>query len=81
MSFDRNNTADTIKSIVAQQLNIDKATITEDASLTSLGADSLDRVEIVMKLEEDFSVEIDDDAADKILTVGQAIDYIHGLRK
>ena len=76
MSFDRNNTADTIKSIVAQQLNIDKA-----ASLTSLGADSLDRVEIVMKLEEDFSVEIDDDAADKILTVGQAIDYILGLRK
>lgn len=81
MPFDRNNTADKVISIVAQQLNINKSTISEEANLTSLGADSLDRVEIVMKLEEDFSVEIDDDAADKILTVGQAIDYVHGLRK
>ncbi len=81
MSFDRASTAEKVISIIAQQLNVDKSTISEDATLTSLGADSLDRVEIVMKLEEDFSIEIDDDAADKITTVGQAIDYINNLRK
>jgi acyl carrier protein len=63
--------------IVADQLGVDKDKITPDTSFVNdLGADSLDTVELVMELEEEFDITIPDDAAEKIQTVGQAIDFI-----
>lgn len=66
-----------VKKIVVEHLGIDESKVTESASLIDdLGADSLDAVELVMAFEEEFGVEIPDDAADKIVTVQDAIDYI-----
>ena len=63
--------------IVSEQLGVDKEKITRETSFVNdLGADSLDTVELVMELEEEFDINIPDDAAEKITTVGQAIDYI-----
>jgi len=63
--------------IVAEQLGSNKDQITRDTSFVNdLGADSLDTVELVMELEEEFDINIPDDAAEKIQTVGQAIDHI-----
>jgi len=63
--------------IVADQLGVDKEKITRETSFVNdLGADSLDTVELVMELEEEFDINIPDDAAEKIQTVGQAIDFI-----
>ncbi len=63
--------------IVAEQLGVDKEKINEGTSFVNdLGADSLDTVELVMELEEEFDITIPDDAAEKIQTVGQAIDFI-----
>ena len=63
--------------IVSEQLGVDKAKITPETSIINdLGADSLDTVELVMELEEEFAISIPDDAAEKIQTVGQAIDFI-----
>ncbi|MFN3550341.1 MAG: acyl carrier protein [Endomicrobiia bacterium] len=66
-----------VKSIVAESLGVDINEVTENASFVNdLGADSLDTVELVMTLEEQFGIEIPDEDAEKIQTVGQAIDYI-----
>ena len=63
--------------IVAEQLGVDKEKITAETSFVNdLGADSLDTVELVMELEEEFDIQIPDDQAEKIKTVGEAIDYI-----
>ena len=63
--------------IVAEQLSVNKDQITRETSFVNdLGADSLDTVELVMELEEEFDINIPDDAAEKIQTVGQAIDHI-----
>ena len=63
--------------IVAEQLGVGKDQIARETSFVNdLGADSLDTVELVMELEEEFDINIPDDAAEKIQTVGQAIDYI-----
>ncbi len=78
---DRNDTKSRIIALVSEQLNIDKNNIDELASLSSLGADSLDRVEIIMKIEEEFGIEINDEDAESLSTVGEAIDYVNGLRK
>ena len=69
--------ADKVKSIIVEQLGVDEEEVTPDASFVDdLGADSLDVVELVMAFEEEFGVEIPDDAAEKITTVGDAISYI-----
>ncbi len=69
--------ADRVKKIVVEHLGVDAAKVTESASfIDDLGADSLDTVELVMAFEEEFGVEISDDAASKILSVKDAIDYI-----
>ncbi|GAB4295224.1 MAG: acyl carrier protein [Desulfuromonadia bacterium] len=66
-----------VKEIVAEQLNVEEAQVTNDASfMDDLGADSLDTVELVMALEEEFDIEISDEDAEKIQTVQDAIDYI-----
>ena len=70
-------TADRVKKIVVEHLGVDAETVTEEASfIDDRGADSLDIVELVMAFEEEFGVEIPDDAAEKITTVKDAIDYI-----
>ena len=70
-------TADRVKKIVVEHLGVEEDKVTPDASfIDDLGADSLDIVELVMAFEEEFSVEIPDDAAEKITTVKDAIDYI-----
>ena len=69
--------AERVIDIVAEQLGVDKEKVTPDTSFVNdLGADSLDTVELVMELEEEFDINIPDDAAEKIQTVGQAIDFI-----
>ncbi len=70
-------TADRVKKIVVEHLGVEGDKVTEDASfIDDLGADSLDIVELVMAFEEEFGVEIPDDAAEKISTVRDAIEYI-----
>jgi acyl carrier protein len=70
-------TADRVKKIVVEHLGVESDKVTEDASfIDDLGADSLDTVELVMAFEEEFGVEIPDDAAEKITTVSDAITYI-----
>ena len=67
-----------VKKIVAEQLGVKEEEVTNDASFVDdLGADSLDTVELVMALEEEFETEIPDEDAEKITTVQQAIDYIN----
>ncbi|MEE4348728.1 MAG: acyl carrier protein [Pacificimonas sp.] len=69
--------AERVKKIVVEHLGVEPEKVTEEASfIDDLGADSLDTVELVMAFEEEFGVEIPDDAAEKILTVKDAIDYI-----
>ena len=68
---------DKVKSIVAEQLGVKVEEVTPVASfIDDLGADSLDTVELVMALEEEFNIEIPDEDAEKITTVGDAIKYI-----
>lgn len=67
-----------VKSIVAEQLGVKEDEVTNDASFVDdLGADSLDTVELVMALEEEFETEIPDEEAEKITTVQQAIDFVN----
>ncbi len=69
--------ADRVKKIVVEHLGVDDAKVTDGASfIDDLGADSLDTVELVMAFEEEFGIEIPDDAAEKIVTVQDAVKYI-----
>jgi acyl carrier protein len=71
------DTAERVKKIVVEHLNVDADKVTENASfIEDLGADSLDTVELVMAFEEEFGIEIPDDAAESIVTVGDAVKYI-----
>jgi acyl carrier protein len=66
--------------IVAEQMGVDKAEITRDTSfINDLNADSLDTVELVMEFEDEFEMSIPDEEAEKIQTVGQAVDYIKSV--
>lgn len=66
-----------VKKIIGEQLGVEEDEVTPEASFVEdLGADSLDTVELVMALEEEFGIEIPDEDAEKILTVGKALDYI-----
>ncbi|APG26710.1 acyl carrier protein [Syntrophotalea acetylenivorans] len=66
-----------VKQIVAEQLGVEEDQVTAEAAfMDDLGADSLDTVELVMALEEEFDIEISDEDAEKIATVGDAISYI-----
>ena len=71
-----------VKKIVAEQLGVNEADIkTESSFVDDLGADSLDTVELVMALEEEFECEIPEDEAEKITSVQQAIDYVLSHKK
>ena len=66
-----------VKDIIVEQLGVNAEEVTRDASfIDDLGADSLDTVELVMAFEEEFNAEIPDEEAEKLKTVGDAIDYI-----
>ena len=68
---------DQVKKIVVDHLGVDEIKVTDSASfIDDLGADSLDTVELVMAFEEEFEIEIPDDAAEKIQTIKDAIDFI-----
>ncbi|MDJ0733327.1 MAG: acyl carrier protein [Nostocaceae cyanobacterium] len=70
-------TFEKVKNIVAEQLSVEADTITPQSNFVNdLGADSLDTVELVMALEEEFDIEIPDEAAEKITTVQETVDYI-----
>lgn len=76
------STFERVKKVVVEQLEVDEKEITPEASFVDdLGADSLDVVELVMGLEEEFDIEIPDESAEKITTVQQAIDYIEEKTK
>jgi acyl carrier protein len=69
--------AERVKKIVVEHLNVDGEKVTGNASfIEDLGADSLDTVELVMAFEEEFGIEIPDDAAESIVTVGDAVKFI-----
>ena len=71
-----------VKQIIVEQLGVDETQVDMNASFVDdLGADSLDIVELVMELEEEFEITIPDEEAEKIKTVGQAIDYIEAKLK
>jgi acyl carrier protein len=76
------DTFDKVKSIIAERLSIDESKVTESASfIEDLGADSLDTVELIMQLEEAFNIQIPDEDAEKIATVGDAVKYIEEHNK
>ena len=71
-----------VKEIIIEQLGVDQKEVTPEASfINDLGADSLDTVELVMALEEEFDVEIPDEDAEKIITVSDVTNYIKGKTK
>ena len=71
-----------VKAIIVDKLGVDEGEVTPEASFTNyLGADSLDTVELIMEFEKEFNIAIPDDQAEKISTVGQAIDYIQANQK
>jgi len=72
--------ADRVREIIAEQLMADPEEVTDEASFVDdLGADSLDTVELIMEFEDEFGIEIPDEDAEKIQTVGEAIAYIERL--
>jgi acyl carrier protein len=66
-----------VKAIIVDKLSVEETEVTNEASFTNdLGADSLDTVELIMEFEKEFEISIPDDQAEKIVTVGDAIDYV-----
>ena len=75
------NTFDKVKAIVVEQLGVDEAEVTIDSTfIDDLGADSLDIVELIMAFEEEFSVEIPDEVAEKIKTVKDTVEFIDSAK-
>ena len=71
-----------VKAIIADKLDVEETEVTPEASFTNdLGADSLDTVELIMEFEKEFNIQIPDDQAEKIQTVGHAIAYIEEVSK
>ncbi len=69
---------DKVKDIIAEELGVEREKLNEEASfIDDLGADSLDQVELVMALEKEFDIDIPDEEAEKLRTVGDAMKYLH----
>ncbi len=77
MAASRDEVFERIKEVLSERLSVEEADITEEANFQEdLDADSLDLVELIMELEDQFGIKIPDDDAQKIQTVGQAVDYV-----
>ncbi len=77
MTINREEALERVRSILVEQLGVDEEQVTEDASFQGdLDADSLDLVELIMELEDQFGLKISDEDAQKIATVGEAVDYV-----
>ena len=75
------NTLDKVVEIVVDKLGVEGSKVTPEAKfIDDLGADSLDTVELIMQFEEEFEIEIPDEDAEKIMSVGQAVDYINNIK-
>ena len=75
------NTLDKVVEIVVDKLGVEGSKVTPEAKfIDDLGADSLDTVELIMQFEEEFEIEIPDEDAEKIMSVGQAVDYINNSK-
>ena len=80
MAIEMKDTADKVIAVIVEKLDIDPSVIQMTSTLQDLGADSLDMVEIIMKVEEAFNVEINDEAVEKLRNVQDVINYVHELR-
>lgn len=80
MAFDRSDTKAKVVAIIAAQLKVDAATLSDAKPLTELGADSLDIVDIIMELEDAFGIEIPDADAENIKTLNDIVEYVHAKR-
>lgn len=78
--FDTQNTHGKIAQIIADKLKIDANLVKPESTLKELGADSLDLVEIIMKVEEQFGIEIEDDKVEKMKNLGEFIEYVNSAR-
>ena len=75
------NTLDKVVEIVVDKLGVESSKVTSEAKfIDDLGADSLDTVELIMQFEEEFEIEIPDEDAEKIMSVGQAVEYINKIK-
>jgi len=74
--------AESVKEIIVDKLGVEPSEVTPEASFADLGADALDTVELIMEFEKKFNISIPDEAAEKIVTVGDAISYLeHNLTR
>jgi acyl carrier protein len=79
-TFEKTDTSAKVITIIAEELKVDKSTIKPESTFQDLGADSLDMVQMVMKLEEQFGIEINDQDAEKLTNVADVVEYIHNKR-
>jgi acyl carrier protein len=78
MAMDMKQLEEKVKDIIVEELGVERDKLTADASfMEDLGADSLDTVELVMAFEKEFDIDIPDEEAEKLRTVGQALQYLH----
>lgn len=79
-AFEKHDTYEKIVAVIVDGLKVDKDAVTEHVRFEDLGADSLDMVQIVMKLEEQFGMEINDEDAEKMETLSDVVEYVHARR-
>jgi len=80
MAFLQEDTMKKVKMVIVEKLSIPEENIKTESTLKDLGADSLDIVEMIMRFEEIFGIEVKDEDAEKIKTVQEAVDYLHATR-
>jgi len=78
--IDKNETKEIVIKIIAEKLKREPSTVSESSTLQELGADSLDIIEIIMNVEEQFLIHIDDEKAEKLKTIEDVVEYVYQLR-